>query len=146
VIELIAELRGFARKALIVLDLERHPLAYHFLPMTRSLFAWSALTLHDGPVSVAAGFRPNELARLARGAGVIDVTVRRHWPWFRISAIVPARITDARREKPFATLKLTRLGEEIASLDAVVGKSRNARKNLNSAGTSTAAKTCSTVQ
>ena len=33
-----------------------------------------------------------------------------------------------------------------ASLDAVVGKSRNARKNLNSAGTSTAAKTCSTVQ
>jgi SAM-dependent methyltransferase len=37
VIELIAQLRGFARHALIVLDLERHPLAYHFLPMTRKL-------------------------------------------------------------------------------------------------------------
>jgi SAM-dependent methyltransferase len=37
VIELIAQLRGFARHALIVLDLERHPLAYHFLPMTRNL-------------------------------------------------------------------------------------------------------------
>src|SRR5580700_2039376 len=53
VIDLIAELRGFARQALIVLDLERHPLAYHFLPMTKGLFAWNALTLHDGPVSVA---------------------------------------------------------------------------------------------
>ena len=93
VIELIAELRGFARQALIVLDLERHPLAYHFLPMTRSLFAWSALTVQDGPVSVAAGFRPNELARLARAAGVNDVAIRRHWPWFRISVVVPSRIT-----------------------------------------------------
>jgi 2-polyprenyl-3-methyl-5-hydroxy-6-metoxy-1,4-benzoquinol methylase len=110
VIELIAELRGFARKALIVLDLERHPLAYHFLPMTRSLFAWSALTVHDGPVSVAAGFRPNELARLARGAGVIDLTVRRHWPWFRISAVVPARFTNAWRERAFCSLEAHKAG------------------------------------
>jgi ubiquinone/menaquinone biosynthesis C-methylase UbiE len=31
VIELIAKVREVARRALIVLDLERHPLAYHFL-------------------------------------------------------------------------------------------------------------------
>lgn len=99
VIELIAELRGFARQALIVLDLERHPLAYHFLPMTRRLFGWSALTLHDGPVSVAAGFRTNELARLALAAGVNNVAVRRHWPWFRLSVVIPARVTqDAERK------------------------------------------------
>jgi 2-polyprenyl-3-methyl-5-hydroxy-6-metoxy-1,4-benzoquinol methylase len=91
VIELIAELRGFARHSLIVLDLERHPLAYHFLPMTRNLFRWSALTVHDGPASVAAGFRPQELAHLARAASASLVTVRRHWPWFRLSAVVPAR-------------------------------------------------------
>jgi SAM-dependent methyltransferase len=94
VIELIAELRGFARQALIVLDLERHPLAYHFLPMTRRLFAWSALTLHDGPVSVAAGFRTNELARLVRATGVKNIAVRRHWPWFRLSVVVPGRVTQ----------------------------------------------------
>jgi SAM-dependent methyltransferase len=94
VVELIAELRGFARRALIVLDLERHPFAYHFLPMTRRLFAWSALTLHDGPISVAAGFRTNELARLALAAGVNNVVVRRHWPWFRLSVVVPARVTQ----------------------------------------------------
>jgi ubiquinone/menaquinone biosynthesis C-methylase UbiE len=94
VIELIAELRGFARKALVVLDLERHRLAYHFLPMTGKLFSWSALTLHDGPVSVAAGFRSNELARLVLAAGVNNVVVRRHWPWFRLSVVVSARITQ----------------------------------------------------
>jgi SAM-dependent methyltransferase len=94
VVELIAELRGFARQALIVLDLERHPLAYHFLPMTRRLFSWSALTLHDGPISVAAGFRTNELARMVLAAGVSNVVVRRHWPWFRLSVVVPARVTQ----------------------------------------------------
>jgi 2-polyprenyl-3-methyl-5-hydroxy-6-metoxy-1,4-benzoquinol methylase len=98
VIELIAELRGFARRSLIVLDLERHALAFNFLPMTRSLFGWSTLTVHDGPVSVAAGFRPDELARLAFAAGADDVALRRHWPWFRISVVVPARISkDADR-------------------------------------------------
>jgi SAM-dependent methyltransferase len=93
VVELIAELRRFARQALIVLDLERHPLAYHFLPMTRRLFAWSVLTLHDGPVSVAAGFRTNELARLVHATGVNNAAVRRHWPWFRLSVVIPARVT-----------------------------------------------------
>ena len=90
VIELIAELRRFARRALIILDLERHSLPYHFLPMTRRLFGWSALTVHDGPVSVAAGFRPEELAHLAHVAVANPVVVRRHWPWFRISVVVPA--------------------------------------------------------
>ena len=89
-IELIDRLRPFGRRALIVLDLERHPVAYHFLPLTKRLFGWSALTVHDGPVSVAAGFRPEELGSLARAAGFAAVTVRRHWPWFRLSLVIPA--------------------------------------------------------
>ena len=32
VINMIAKLRLFARRTLLLLDLERHPLAYHFLP------------------------------------------------------------------------------------------------------------------
>jgi ubiquinone/menaquinone biosynthesis C-methylase UbiE len=90
VIELIAELRRFARRALIVLDLERHPLPYYFLPMTRRLFRWSPLTVHDGRISVAASFRPEELAYLAQVAIGNPVKVQRHWPWFRISVVVPA--------------------------------------------------------
>src|SRR5436305_13948933 len=64
-LRLIDRLRPFGRRALIVLDLERHPMAYHFFPLTKRLFGWSALTVHDGPVSVAAGFRPEELGSLS---------------------------------------------------------------------------------
>ncbi len=90
---LLRRLFGLACRALIVLDLYRHPLAYRFLPATRRLFGWHPLTLHDGPVSVAAGFRPEELSALARSAGLGDVRVRLHRPWFRLSLV--ARRHDA---------------------------------------------------
>ena len=94
VIKLIEQLRRVARGALIVLDLERHWLAYHFLPLTQQILGWSALTVHDGPVSVAAGFRSEELAVLARAAGCRVAAVRRHWPWFRLSIVIPARASE----------------------------------------------------
>jgi SAM-dependent methyltransferase len=88
IVDLIRKTRSLARRALIILDLERHPIPYYFLPMTRRVFGWSALTLHDGPISVAAGFRAEELATLTRAAGAGAVTVRKHRPWFRLSAVV----------------------------------------------------------
>jgi SAM-dependent methyltransferase len=91
VVEMIRSLRHHARRALLLLDLERHPLAYRFLPMTRRIFGWSPLTLHDGPVSVAAAFRLEELVSLARAAGANTVAGRKHRPWFRVSVVVPAR-------------------------------------------------------
>jgi SAM-dependent methyltransferase len=94
VINLIAELRRVTRRAVIVLDLERHPVAHSFLPMTKRLFGWSPLTIHDGPVSVAAAFHPVELAALVRAAGADSTIVQRHRPWFRISAVVWARSAE----------------------------------------------------
>jgi SAM-dependent methyltransferase len=88
--ELIAALREIAVRSVIVLDLERHPLAYYFLPFTRRLLRWSEMTVHDGIISVAAAFRPEEIRALARAAGGAEARVRRHLPWFRISAIIPA--------------------------------------------------------
>jgi ubiquinone/menaquinone biosynthesis C-methylase UbiE len=88
--ELIAALRQVARRAVIVLDLERHPLPYYFLPLTRRLLRWSEMTVHDGVISVAAAFRPEEIRTLARAAAGAEVRVRRHLPWFRLSAIIPA--------------------------------------------------------
>jgi SAM-dependent methyltransferase len=90
VVNLIRKARSLARRALIILDLERHPIPYYFLPMTRRVFGWSTLTLHDGPISVAAGFRAEELASLTHAAGASTVAVRKHRPWFRLSAVVPA--------------------------------------------------------
>jgi SAM-dependent methyltransferase len=90
VVDMISELRHFARRALLLLDLERHPLAYHFLPLTRRILGWGPLTVHDGPVSVAAAFRMEELVSLARAAGAGVAVGRRHRPWFRVSVVVPA--------------------------------------------------------
>jgi ubiquinone/menaquinone biosynthesis C-methylase UbiE len=85
---LLRELRRFARRALLVLDLERHPVPCAFLPLTRHLLRWSELTVHDGCLSVAAGFTPAELAQIAAQAGAEAVEVRRHRPWFRLSMVV----------------------------------------------------------
>ncbi len=94
--ELIAALRRVARRALIVLDLERHPVPYYFLPATRRLLRWSPMTVHDGVISVAAAFRPEEIHALVQTAGGAKAQVRRHLPWFRLSAVIPADVQDRR--------------------------------------------------
>jgi SAM-dependent methyltransferase len=95
VIEMIAALRPFARRALLLLDLERHPLAYWFIPLTRRLLKWSELTVHDGTVSVASAFRLEELVSLACDAGASEIAARQHRPWFRISVTIPANAPES---------------------------------------------------
>jgi len=85
---LVAQLLRFPRRALIILDLERHSIAHSFLPLTSRFFRWSELTVHDGCTSVAAGFTVDELRRIAQQAGAKKIKIERHWPWFRISAVV----------------------------------------------------------
>jgi len=83
-------LRAFgvtARRFVIANDLERHPLAYYFLPATKWLMRWDAVTCHDGPVSVQAGFSRSELDGLARSAGLRNCKVRAYRPAFRLCLI-----------------------------------------------------------
>jgi len=80
-------LRGFGRvcrRHVIVSDLERNSLAYYFLPATRWLFQWHPITLHDGPISVAAAFKAPELRELAAAAGLRNIDVSVHRPAFRV--------------------------------------------------------------
>ncbi len=86
----VSLLRGFgvvARRAVLAIDLDRGPFAYRFIPATRWLFHWHPITLHDAPVSVQAAFHPQELASLARAAGLSNPAVRVHRPWSRLSLI-----------------------------------------------------------
>ena len=80
VARILAQFQQAARVAVIAVDLHRHPLARTFLPATRFLAGWHAITVHDGVISVDAAFTPAELRALAPGA-----RVRSHWPWFRLS-------------------------------------------------------------
>ena len=88
VIVLLRGMRRIARPAVIVLDLERHLVAYFFLPLTRTFLRWSELRVHDGCASVEAAFRVSELELLARSLAPARVVVQRHVPWFRVSMIL----------------------------------------------------------
>jgi SAM-dependent methyltransferase len=90
-IDLLKEMRRVARRALIVLDLERHPFAYCFLPLTRLLFDWSDLSVHDGCIFAEAAFTLQELATLGLILCPSWATTRRHFPWFRLSLVVPGQ-------------------------------------------------------
>jgi hypothetical protein len=86
--QVIELLRGFgaaARRRVLVIDLERHPVPYYFVPWTRWLFGWDRVTAHDAPASVAAAFQPRELEDLARRAGLREPRARAFRPAFRIA-------------------------------------------------------------
>jgi len=89
VAELLAKFKTIARRAVLAIDLERGPIAYHFLPATRWLFRWHRISLHDGPVSVQAAFKKDELLAIARNAGLPKARVSIHRPWARLSLVAP---------------------------------------------------------
>lgn len=85
VIQQLREFARVARQKVLVIDLERNPVAYYFLPWTRWLFAWDPVTLHDGPISVEAAFRAHELENLAYRAGLENAKAKSYHPAFRIA-------------------------------------------------------------
>jgi hypothetical protein len=89
VVELFRSFRCVARQAVLAIDLDRGPLAYHFLPSTRWLFGWHDITISDGQISVAAALKKDELRALAVLAGLRDARVRVHRPWSRLSLVAP---------------------------------------------------------
>jgi SAM-dependent methyltransferase len=89
VVELLRSCQSLARRAVLAIDLERGPLAYHFLPRTRWLFGWHDITINDGQISVAAALKKDELRNLAMRAGLNSARVRVHRPWSRLSLVAP---------------------------------------------------------
>jgi ubiquinone/menaquinone biosynthesis C-methylase UbiE len=85
VVKLLQEFGRVARKTVLVIDLDRNPIAYYFVPWTRRLLHWDPVTVHDAPISVEAAFHPDELEALARRAGLRDPKATRHWSAFRIA-------------------------------------------------------------
>jgi 2-polyprenyl-3-methyl-5-hydroxy-6-metoxy-1,4-benzoquinol methylase len=85
VVRLLDGMKEIARRFVVINDLERHFLPYHFLPATRWMFGWDPITLHDGAASVQASFTAAEMRRLAERAGLREIDVRVHRPAFRVS-------------------------------------------------------------
>jgi 2-polyprenyl-3-methyl-5-hydroxy-6-metoxy-1,4-benzoquinol methylase len=85
VIELLRNFGDVARKAVLVIDLERHPIPYYFIAWSRPLLGWDPVTVHDGAISVEAAFRRKELEDLAQQAGLRNPRARVFRPAFRIA-------------------------------------------------------------
>ena len=85
VIELLRSFDSVAQCGVLIADLERHILPYLFLMVTKPLFGWGRITVHDGLRSVRAAFRAEEFKKLAEAAGIRSPVVEVHRPAFRLT-------------------------------------------------------------
>jgi SAM-dependent methyltransferase len=90
VVELLRNFGAVARRAVLVIDLERNPIPYYFIAWSRPLLGWDPVTVHDGAISVEAAFRRKELEDLARQAGLRNPRARVFRPAFRIGLVAGA--------------------------------------------------------
>lgn len=86
-IKLIQRMVFSAKKAVIINDLHRHPLAYYSIAFLTQIFSKSYMVKHDSKVSVLRSFKRQELKNLLALAGVKNYTIK--WMWaFRWQIII----------------------------------------------------------
>ena len=83
VVEVMREMHRVADEGMFVIDLHRQVSAYRLYRLFCTIFRISKLVRDDGLLSIKKGFQPDELSRLARRAGLVNVTTQ---------TVAPARI------------------------------------------------------
>jgi 2-polyprenyl-3-methyl-5-hydroxy-6-metoxy-1,4-benzoquinol methylase len=81
--EVVAVLGKMAKAAgtrVLIDDLLRGPIEYAMAWAGCRLLTRSPIVHHDGPASVRAGFTIPEMRELAAQAGLVGITLKRHWP------------------------------------------------------------------
>lgn len=81
VLKILRELDRVAARAVFVIDLHRHPVAYFFYNTIGRLFLHNRLIREDGALSILRSFKREELLDLARRAGLDNPRVERHFPY-----------------------------------------------------------------
>ncbi|MHC5542450.1 methyltransferase domain-containing protein [Singulisphaera rosea] len=77
---LLAKMGASARRTVLVDDLIRSRLGYALAWAGCRLLSRSKVVHHDGPASVAAAFRLDEVREMAQAAGLSGASIRTHWP------------------------------------------------------------------
>jgi len=86
-ITLLNTLKDTTSQAIIINDLQRHPLAYHSISAIASLFSKSSMFKADAKHSVLRSFQKKELDNILKNAGILDYQIR--WMWaFRWQVII----------------------------------------------------------
>ena len=81
VVAVLTHMRQSARRAVFVSDLRRSVIGYLIAWFGCRLLSDSPIVHYDGPVSVRAAWTVEELAAMARQAGMDGVRVAHAWPW-----------------------------------------------------------------
>ena len=77
-----------ARVGIIINDLHRSPIAYTFFKVFSPIFIGNEISIHDGLISIASGFRRQDFKRYAREANIKDDLLA--WKWsFRYIWTIP---------------------------------------------------------
>ncbi|HEX9786979.1 MAG TPA: methyltransferase domain-containing protein [Candidatus Binatia bacterium] len=87
IVALLRTWAGLARRAVIVSDLVRHPLAYHGIRLLTKTFTRNVMTLTDAPLSVKRALTVEEWRALFRRADVGNVFVEGALP-FRVLGLI----------------------------------------------------------
>lgn len=86
-LELFSYLKIYALYGFVINDLQRSPIAYYSVWFLTRLLRGSALSQHDGPVSVLRAFTRTELTKLLQTAGLKEISIQ--WRWaFRYLVVV----------------------------------------------------------
>ena len=86
-LEMFLYLKKNTREGFVINDLQRSPIAYYSAWFLTRLLNGSALSRHDGPVSVLRAFTRNELELMLRKADIKEFSIQ--WRWaFRYLVVV----------------------------------------------------------
>lgn len=81
VIDVLREMSRVAARGVYVIDLHRHPIAYHLFRLFCFAFRISPLVRDDGSLSILRSFKPEEMNRLGKSSGLTDVDVQQVFPF-----------------------------------------------------------------
>ena len=83
----LSEMDGSARLGIVVNDLVRTRVAHAVVWLITRFITRSAISRHDGPLSVRRAYTPREVSGLCEKAGLPDASVVHHWPYLRLCAV-----------------------------------------------------------
>jgi SAM-dependent methyltransferase len=94
-IELFRYLKIYARDGFVINDLQRSSIAYYSVWFLTRLLHGSALSQHDGPVSVLRAFTRIELDELFQSADIKEISIQ--WRWaFRYLIVAKTAQNDTK--------------------------------------------------
>ncbi len=88
ILKFIERFRQMAKVGIIINDLHRSPIAYCFFKILSPIFIRNEISIHDGLISIASGFKRRDLKRYASALAIKNDLVE--WKWsFRYIWTIP---------------------------------------------------------